>query len=509
MTAGAATLPAKKRVLRGLRWLGAGLVVLLAVLVLKALLTPSRQVAAEPADSFPFDEARAAEHLGRAVTFQTISHQAQARDPAQDPARNDVSTFLGLHAALREMFPKAFSAMELSVIGGASLLFTWKGKDPSRTPILLMAHQDVVPVEPGTEGDWQKPPFSGAIDGGYIWGRGTMDFKMGVVGLLEAVEALTAQGHSPARTIYLAFGHDEEISGKGAAAIAMVLASRKVHLSYVLDEGMVVTQGMLAGIDRPVALIGVAEKGYVTVELLVDAQGGHSSMPPRPTPAGILSSAIVKLEDSPMPGRIEGPVRMLFDTVAPEMPFSKRVILSNLWLLSGIVKAGLAADPATDALLRTTTAPTMLEGSVKDNVLPKRTRAVVNFRILPGDTISGVLEHVKAVIADERVTVRILQGTASQEASPVSDMSGAGYRSIEKTVRQIFPDSVVAPSLMLGATDARHYQPLADGVYRFSPQRMGPEDRPRFHGTNERISVKNYAECVRFYAQLIKNSDAL
>jgi carboxypeptidase PM20D1 len=287
------------------------------------------------------------------------------------------------------------------------------------------------------------------------------------------------------------------------------LKSRSVHAAYVLDEGMVVTEGILKGIDRPVALVGIAEKGYLTVEIKVEGQGGHSSMPARPTTIGILAEALRRLENHPMEAHIDGPARALFETLAPEMPFGNRLILTNLWLLSPVAKRVLAGSPATDALLRTTTAPTMLEGSVKENVLPKHARALVNFRILPGDTRASVLAHVKSVIGDERVLVSATEGGMSQDPSAVSDVAGAGFKSIEKSIRQIFPDAIVAPSLVLGATDSRYYQSIADGVYRFSPQRTKDEDRARIHGTNERLSVKNFGEAVRFYAQLVKNGDSL
>ncbi|MEZ4302399.1 MAG: M20 family peptidase [Polyangiaceae bacterium] len=485
---------------RGLRFLGLGLLLLLLILVVNALTTKSRQVAVEAAPEIPVDEDRAAQHLSRAITFQTVSHQ--------DPKDNDPSAFDGLHKALAEMFPKVHQTLTQEVVSGHALLYTWKGSDAAKAPIILMAHQDVVPIEPGTEGDWQRPPFSGAIDDGYIWGRGAIDCKNGVIGLLEAVEVLLTQGYSPSRTIYLAFGHDEEVGGnKGAHAIVELLASRNVRASFVLDEGMVVTEGILKGVSAPVALVGLAEKGYVSVELVAETTGGHSSMPPRPTSAGLLATAILRLENNPMPARIEGPARLLFETLAPEMPLGNRVILANLWLLSPLAKKVLSGSPATDALLRTTTAPTILEGSVKENVLPKRARAVINFRILPGDTSASVLDHVKRTIADDRVQAHILDGFAVKEPSPVSDIAGLGYKAIEKSIRQVFPGAIVAPSLVLGATDSSHFQPIADGVYRFQPQRMKDEDRTRFHGTNERVSVKNFAEHVRFYAQLIKNAD--
>ncbi len=481
----------------------AGIVLLALILILlgKALTTKSRQMAVGPAKGVVVNETLAAEHLARAITFKTISNQ--------DAALNDPAAFVGLHAALAEMFPKAHQTLTREVVGGHSLLYTWKGKNPSKSPILLMAHQDVVPIETGTERQWEKPPFGGVIADGFVWGRGAMDFKDGVVGLLEAVETLLNQGFSPERTVYLAFGHDEEVSGfKGAQAISDLLASRNVRLAFVLDEGMFVTQGILKGIDAPVALIGLAEKGYVTLELTVDSIGGHSSVPPRPTNVGILANAIVRLENSPMPARIEGPARALFDTLAPEMPFGNKLILSNLWLLAPVAKAVLSGNPATDAMLRTTTAPTMLEGSIKENVLPAKARGVINFRILPGDSIQSVIDHVNRTVADARVKVKPLE-TFAQEPSPVSAPDSAAFKTIEKTIRETFPGAIVAPSLVLGATDSRHYQNLAEGVYRFSPLRMGDTDRPRFHGINERIAIKNFAEHIQFYAQLIQNSDSL
>ncbi|XXR64992.1 M20 family peptidase [Sorangium sp. So ce388] len=515
--AASADRPPKRRgpVRRVLRFVGLGVVALLLILVVKALTTRSRQIGAETAEGVPIDEAKAAEHLARAITFKTISEQpattldAQTTPPAGE-ASTSVDAFLGLHRALEEMFPRTHQTLTREVVGGLSLLYTWKGKDAGKPPILLMAHQDVVPVEPGTEGGWQKPPFEGTIDGGYVWGRGSIDFKNGVVGILEAVEALLNQGHSPSRTVYLAFGHDEELGGpKGASAIVDLLASRNVRLEYALDEGMFLTQGIIKGVARPVGLIGLAEKGYVSVELVVETEGGHSSVPPRPTGVGILARAIDRLESHPIPASLDGPARLLFETLAPEMPLlPNRLILSNLWLLEPIATLSLAGNPATAAMIRTTTAPTMLDGGIKDNVLPKRVRAVVNFRIRPGDSVEAVLDHVARTVDDPRVKVQILGGGKGKEPSPVSSVEGFGYRSIERTIRQVFPDAIVAPSLVLGGTDSAHYQRVADGVYRFCPTRLMDEDRARFHGTNERISVKNFAEVARFYAQLIKNADA-
>jgi len=333
-----------------------------------------------------------------------------------------------------------------------------------------------------------------------------MDDKVAVTGILEAVETLLGEGFQPRRTIYIAFGHDEEVGGQGGGAlIADLLESRGADLEYVLDEGLLITDGIVPSIPKPVALVGIAEKGYVSIELTVEGVGGHSSMPPQQTAVGILSSAIHRLEQNPFPARLEGPGREMFDYLAPEMPFGMKVVLANLWLFGGLVESQLAASPATNAAIRTTTAATMFEGSVKENVLPTYARAVVNFRILFGESIASVMERVRRTIDDPRVQMRTLVREIS-EPSPISGTDAPSFEVLQRTIHQVFPEVLVAPGLMLAATDSRHYAGLSGNVYRFSPMWAGPEDLDRIHGTNERISVENYEQIVRFYVQLIHNS---
>jgi carboxypeptidase PM20D1 len=364
---------------------------------------------------------------------------------------------------------------------------------------------DVVPVEPGTEDDWSFPPFEGRIANGYVWGRGTLDDKVRVLGILEAVEILLSQQFRPRRTVYLAFGHDEEVGGlQGASKIASLLRSRGVQLEYVLDEGGVITHGIIPGVPKPVALVGIAEKGYLSVELTVEGQGGHSSMPPRHTPVGVLSTAIHNLERNQFPVELRGASRKLFDYLAPEMPFSRKLVFANLWLLEWLVKCQLSASPETNALIRTTIAATMFEGSSKENVLPPMARAVVNFRILPGDRIDTVIDHVRRSVNNPQVTIRPLAFVS--EPSRLSDTDSSIFRMLQQTIHEVFPEVVVAPSLVVGITDSRHYAELSTNIYRFSPIRMRKEDLSRIHGTNERIPVENYDQLIRFYVQLIHNS---
>jgi carboxypeptidase PM20D1 len=330
-----------------------------------------------------------------------------------------------------------------------------------------------------------------------------------VLGTLEAVEILLGEGFQPRRTIYLAFGHDEEIGGReGATQIATLLQSRGVELEYVLDEGLAVTEGIVPNVSEPVALVGIAEKGYVSLELTVEGEPGHSSTPPAHTAVGLLSTAIHELERNQMPLKVETATRHLFCTLAPEMSFAMRMVFANLWLFAGLVKRQLAASPVTNALVRTTTAATIFEAGVKENILPPRARAVVNFRVLSSDTVAGVVEHAQRAISDPRVEIKPLGGFKS-EPSFVSDTASPSFKSLVRTIRQVFPGVLVAPGLVLGGTDSRHYAALTRSIYRFSPIRVTGEDLDRIHGTDERISIEGYGQVVRFYLQLIQNSSSI
>ena len=471
---------------------------LASVLLFNTLRFTSRQVSVEPVRPLSVDEPAAAGRLARALRFQTVSHQ--------EPGRARGEEFLALHEYLTQTFPKLHATLARETVGGHSLLYTWKGRDEGLKPVLLLAHQDVVPVEPETLAGWEQPPFDGVVSGGYVWGRGALDDKSSLLAVMEAVETLLGQGFQPRRTVYLAFGSDEEIGGAGGAAkIAELLRGRNVAAEYVLDEGLAITDGILPDIRQPVALVGVAEKGSVSVELVAEVVGGHSSMPPPQTSVGILSAAVGRLEEGQMPASVGGVTRQLLETVGPEMPFGKRLLMANLWLFGPLVARALTASPGTNAGVRTTAAATIFEAGFKENVLPGRARAVVNFRILPGDSVEGVLARVREVVRDPRVKVNRL-GAFASEPSPVSDTNAAGFKIIERTIRQVFPEVLVAPALVLAATDSRHFVGLTKNVYRFSPIRLRPDDVERVHGLNERISVRDYAGCVRFYHQLIRNS---
>ncbi len=476
--------------------LGLVLAVLVVVLVLRTATVKSRQIRAEPVNDLAIDSRAAAERLAGAIRFPTVSHE--------DGKSVETAAFRSLHEHLRRSFPRVHAALTRESVADYSLLYTWKGRNPGLAPILLMSHQDVVPVEPGTEQSWTHPAFSGLIDGGFIWGRGTLDDKVGVLAILEAAETLLARGFQPRRTVYFAFGHDEEVGGvRGAAAIASLLERRGVRPELILDEGGIIAEGMVPGVTRPVALISTAEKGYVSVELIAESAGGHSSMPPRHGAIGKLAAAIESLEDHPMPARIDGATQRSFEYLAPEMPFVPRLVLANLWLFDPLAKRQFASDPPGNARIRTTTAATIFTAGVKENVLPHRARAVVNFRILPGDTVADVLRHVRETVGPG---IRVSPtGVARGEPSPESDTGAPGFALLQRTLAQTFPGAVVSPNLLSGGTDTKHYVRLSRNIYRFLPIRMQEEDLGRLHGTNERVGVENYGEAVRFYAQLLRN----
>jgi carboxypeptidase PM20D1 len=475
----------------------AGTVVLSGVLLFNVLARGSRQIQVASVPRANVDAQGAARRLSEAIRFQTISNFL---NPEQD-----AEALRGLRAHIEQSFPAFHAAAKREVIGQHSLLYTWEGLDPKAQPIALLAHQDVVPVAPGTEKDWQQRPFDGAIADGFIWGRGSWDDKGNLYSMLEAAEQMAKDGFRPKRTVYFAFGHDEEVAGtRGAKAIAAALAARGVRLEFVLDEGLLIAEGVMKGLDKPAALIGLAEKGYATLVLTAHATPGHSSMPPRQTAIGMMSAALARLEDHRLPMHVRGAVAEMFDTLAPEMSGFSRVVLSNLWLFKPLLLREFEKSGPTEAMVRTTTALTIFNAGDKDNVLPGNAEATVNFRLLPGDTQASVTDHVRTTINNDKVSIAPFPGNT--DPPPVTGTAGKSYAALNRTIREVFPDVVVAPGLMVAATDSRHYAGIADNIFRFSPVRANSEDLKRFHGTNERLSIEGYADMIRFYRRLIENT---
>lgn len=444
-----------------------------------------------------------ASRFSAALTIPTISPQ---REEDRQP-----EVFRAFHDFLEISFPAAHATLSRETVNDLSLLYRWEGRDPQLDPVLLMAHMDVVPVIPGTEEDWQYPPFGGTIVDGQIWGRGALDDKASVMALMESVEHLVSSGFQPQRTLYLAFGHDEEVGGsEGAGKIAATFANRGVDsFAFILDEGGFIGEGLSSGLDGKVAVIGIAEKGFVSLELLVESAGGHSSAPPDHTALGILSKAVTRLEENQFPARLEGTTEEMLRFIAPEMPFVAKMVMSNLWLTRPLVTKMMLGDSSSAAMLRTTTAVTIMEGGVKENVLPISARAVVNHRIIPGETVETVTARVQDVIDDERVRVAPL-GWAG-EPSPVSDPSSPAFAMLGRTLLEIAPEHeiTISPYLVIGGTDAKYYAGKSDNVFRFLPVMGGSGVLEMVHGTNERITLESLELAVRYFTQLIRNTDEL
>jgi carboxypeptidase PM20D1 len=475
----------------------AALMILCAIVAARSQLSSSKQV---DIPRLPVLKIRdgAAERLARAVRFKTISDI--------DPTKMDMTVFTDFQQDLVAQFPAAHAVMRRQVVEPCSVVYRWG--PVSKSPTVLMAHMDVVPVEDDKLSEWTQSPFSGAIVDGYIWGRGTLDDKIGVVGLLEAADHLAAGGFTPENEVVFAFGCDEEVGGNlGAGRISKSFAAAGMTPKWVLDEGHIIGDGFFPGVTKPIAFIGLAERGFVTVELHVEAEGGHSSMPPAHTAVGVLAGAIFRLESNPMSPQMNAPIRSSFEYIAPEMSYPNRAVFSNLWLFEPLVLKILAAKQSTNATIRTTAAATVFHGGVRDNVLPKSSQAKVNFRVNPGQSIAEVTDHIRDVIDDPAVEIRVPTGGFNSEPSPVSSVDGEGYSTLRTAIGSVWGDDViVAPGLTIGGTDSRHMVPLGSDIYRFSPLELTPQDTPRIHGVDERISVENYERAIAFYIALIRSA---
>ncbi len=480
--------------------LGIGLLVLVAFMGFRALNVRSIQPAGAPQPTLAVDSISVSQHLSEAVRIPTIN-------TGEGPNSPDERELLRFHEFLKRTFPLVHHFLRWELIAGKSLLYEWRGRSSSRPPLLFAAHMDVVPIDPKSDSQWKFPPFSGTISQGFIWGRGTLDDKHSLLALLESAEVLLKKGLQPNQTIYFAFGHDEETGGTyGARQISETLKRRGIKLEAVVDEGMVILDGGIPGIKNPVALIGIAEKGSANFNLTVQVPGGHSSSPAPENAVGILARAVARIGDNPFPAKISAPVRLMFDYLAPEARYPEKLIFTNLWIFEPFLKHQLLRRPESAALLRTTSVATIFQAGVKENVIPEQASAVVNVRLAPGDSVKLVQERLSRIIDDPRVQILPRGETLKGEPSKVSTPHSRIFPILGRTARALFPGTVVAPSLMIAGTDTRHYESLTENIFRFIPMVLKPEDIRRTHGVNERLSVENYSQIIRFYAGVIEEA---
>jgi carboxypeptidase PM20D1 len=450
-------------------------------------------------------------------------------DPYAARRRESEQALLSLHTHLQACYPLLHARLDRRVVNEYSLVFVWRGSDPSLQAMGLYAHMDVVPAD--DKHLWTVDPFGGVIRDGWVWGRGAIDDKQAVITICEALEHLLTTGFRPRRTVVLMFGHDEEISGaEGMARITdwvesslaaeymPLLAQRQREaqsagrpvpkpLAFFLDEGLFVLDGAVPGHKDRTALICTAEKGFVDVELSVRMQGGHSSQPPKESAVGVLARAITRLEESPHPIVLgpESPTRRMFESLIPGMTLPLRVLFANLWLTKPLIGLILSRNPKTATTVRTTTATTIVAAGTKVNTVPFEAKAWVNHRIIPGDTVETVLNRDAAIIADSRVQYRVGENT---NPLPVSDATAPAFGIIARAVERIFPNTVAAPALMVGATDSKWGVDIAENIYRHCPTELHISQTHMFHGLDERVQVDNLARMAAFYARVVLECDA-
>ncbi|MGI6772577.1 MAG: M20 family peptidase [Acutalibacteraceae bacterium] len=444
------------------------------------------------------DVDRYVRNLSDAIKIKTIS--------SRDSDRVNWAEFEAFHALLEERYPLIHKTLEKELVSKASLMYRWKGKNPQLKPIALLAHQDVVPISAGTAKDWKYPPFDGTVAEGYIWGRGSLDMKNHLIAVMESIETLLEEGFEPERDVYLCFGHDEEImlsDDSGALNMARLFKERGIELESVIDEGGAIIPAKIKGLlDINIAGVGIAEKGYADFEIAVTAKGGHSSQPPNHTALGEMAVIIQTIENHQFKAKLTPYLKELFRGVGRHMSYPGRIVTCNLSLLWPVVKAIMKRIPAAASMIRNTTAVTMASGSPAPNVLPQTAKINVNFRIMPGSSIKDVEKHLRKIIKNKNVTIRLVEG---KEPSAISPTDSETFKVIEDICYRMNEKNLVAPYLVMGGTDACRYEDVAKNIYRYSPFVFGTELLLTTHGTNERLPIDSVEDAVAFFKRYVRS----
>lgn len=471
--------------------LAAAVAALAAVILIRTAMFKPKPEDYGEFEALDFDRNEAVTDLQKLIQCATVSNRDRSKE-------NDAE-FDKLINLLPELYPNVYRVCTLNKISDRALLFRWKGRQAGEAAV-LMAHFDVVPVE---EENWKKPPFAGIIEDGVLWGRGTLDTKATLNGVLFAANYLIGQGFTPENDIYFAFSGGEEVNGPGASMIVDWFEQNNVRLSLVVDEGGAVVEGIFPGVSRPCGLIGIAEKGMMDVTYSINSNGGHASAPAPHTPVGELAIACTKVEANPFPCHVTRPVAEMFDTLGRHSTFVYRMIFANMWLFKGVLD-GICRKSGGEmnALMRTTVAFTQMQGSQASNVIPPSASMVSNIRLNPEDSIESAKAYLRSIVNNNKITIR--ESSTATEPSRISRTDCSGWDRVKKAVSGTWKGCIVAPYLMVQASDSRHYGRISDRVYRFSAQDMTREEMHLTHGNNERIRTEVIGRACEFFIRLMK-----
>jgi len=437
----------------------------------------------------PEETETAAKKLGDMVRVPTVSKNED----------EDLSEFYKFHEVLEKSFPNVHKTFEKTVLNG-TLLYRWQGTDQSRRPILFMGHQDVVPAN---DHGWKCPAYSGTVIDGAIYGRGSMDCKSTMYVELQAMEELIAEGFVPPCDIWLEYAINEETGGDGAASAVRYLKEKGIEFAIVIDEGGAIVDRPIAGMDREYAVIGVTEKGYMDLKISAKGKGGHSSTPPRNTPAARLFAFANEIEKKrPFKKHLIPEVYEMFGSMAPSFSFGMRMLLGNIWLFKPLLIALMpVVSPFGEAILSTTCCFTMMKGSDACNVIPKEPYLVANLRTSVHQNCEESLAVLKKYADKYDLEIEIIQ---ARDASPVSNIHSKEYAYLTDCIKKQFPDVGVAPYVIMGGTDCRHFHALTENALRFCPVRMSNEQNAACHAVNENVTLSALAEGVRFFKEFVK-----